>query len=78
MERFLAYIAGLLAEYPEEVVVTPVASEGRTIYRLQMRKTDVPRLMGKQGQTLAALRSVAAAAGRRTGVRVELEVAGEG
>ena len=74
MQAFLEFVLRYLVDFPEEVVVTRVQKEKGTLFELRMRPSDVGKVVGKQGQTIAAIRNVLNAAVPRGGDRVELEI----
>jgi uncharacterized protein len=61
MQAFLEFVVKGLVEKPGEVTVTPVERGGVTIYELRMNPSDVGRIIGKQGVTINAIRSLLAA-----------------
>ncbi len=74
MEEFLRYVIGSIVEFPEDVVISKGESEGKTTFHVAMRKSDLPRLIGRGGHTIQALRSLLQAAASKRGVRVGLEI----
>lgn len=74
MEEFLRYVIGSIVEFPDDVVISKVESEGKTTFHVAMRKSDLPRLIGRGGHTIQALRSLLQAAASKRGVRVGLEI----
>ena len=74
MEEFLRYVVGKLVEYPDELVVTHAEVDGKGVYYLAMRKTDVPKVIGKGGRTIQALRTLLHASAQKHGVRTGLEI----
>ena len=74
MEAFLRYIIEKLIEFPDELVVTSKEADDRVVYYLAMRKTDLPKVIGKGGHTIQALRTLLQASGQKKGLRVGLEV----
>jgi len=73
MKAFLEYVVRQLVDFPEEVEVTCVPIEKGALFQLRLRSTDVGKVVGKQGQTIAAIRNLVAA-GSRTGERIEVEI----
>jgi len=63
-----------LVDAPDEVSVDQVAREGRTVYEVRVRPGDVGKVVGKQGQTIAAIRNLMGAAASRYGARVEVDI----
>ncbi len=74
MEEFLRYVIGSLVEFPDEVVFTKTESPERIIFHVAMRKTDLPRIIGKGGHTIQALRTLLNAAAQRRGTKASLEI----
>jgi len=74
MKAFLEYVLKNLVDAPDEVSVDQVAREGRTVYEVRVRPGDVGKVVGKQGQTIAAIRNLMGAAASRYGARVEVDI----
>lgn len=74
MEEFLRYAVGQLVEFPDEVVVVRTEQPGKVTFRLVVRKSDIPRVIGKNGHTIQALRSMLLASGKKKGIRTALEI----
>jgi uncharacterized protein len=74
MQAFLEYVVKGLVQKPDEVSVTPVETGGQTLYELRLNRQDVGRVIGKQGVTINAIRSLLAAGSARKGVRCSLEI----
>ena len=73
-KELITDIAKELVDYPEEVHVTEVAGEKTTVLELKVAKTDLGKVIGKQGQTARAMRTILGAAGTKLGKRVVLEI----
>jgi predicted RNA-binding protein YlqC (UPF0109 family) len=56
-------VARELAARPDEVVVTEIDRRGQTVIELTMAPGELGRVIGRQGRTAAAVRTLAAAAG---------------
>ena len=74
MQEFLDYVVKGLVSHPEEVTITPVERNGMTVYELRVNPADMGRIIGKQGVTINAIRSLLQAGSARKGVRCMLEV----
>jgi predicted RNA-binding protein YlqC (UPF0109 family) len=61
-------------QYPEQVSINPVERNGMTIYELRMNTSDVGRIIGKQGVTINAIRSLLMAGSARKGLRCAVEI----
>jgi uncharacterized protein len=67
-------LARALADDPEAVVVTETEQRDTTIVELFVAPTDLGRVIGRQGRTAAALRTLVSAAAEREGKRAMLEI----
>jgi len=74
MQAFLEYIVKGLVEHPEEVSVTPVERSGQTIFELRLNASDAGRVIGRQGQTINAIRTLLQAGSAKKGLRCTLEL----
>jgi predicted RNA-binding protein YlqC (UPF0109 family) len=77
MQAFLEYVVKGLVQHPAEVTITPVEREGTTIYELRLHAQDVGKVIGRQGMTINAIRSLLLAGSARKGLRCTLEIVEE-
>jgi len=77
MQPFLEYIVRGLVQYPDTVTVTPVEREGTTVYELRLHPQDVGKVIGRQGMTINAIRSLLLAGSAKKGLRCTLEIVEE-
>ena len=66
-------VAKALAGRPNEVEVTESDRRGTTIVRLTMAPGELGRVIGRQGRTAAAVRTLAAAAAELDGIKVSVD-----
>jgi predicted RNA-binding protein YlqC (UPF0109 family) len=78
VEEFLKYVLMHLVEFPDEVMITHQEAPNKITYSVQMRQSDVGRVIGKQGMTIAAIREVLNAAAARQHKRAALQILEEG
>jgi predicted RNA-binding protein YlqC (UPF0109 family) len=74
MQAFLEYVVKGLVQKPEEITVTPVEKNGATVYELRISPADVGRIIGREGVTINAIRSLLSAGSARKGLRCSLEI----
>ena len=74
MQAFLEYVAKGLVAHPDDVSITPVERNGTTVFELRVNAEDMGRIIGKQGVTINAIRSLLQAGSARKGTRCILEV----
>jgi uncharacterized protein len=66
-------VARALAGRPDEVRVSESERRGQTVVELAMAPGELGRVIGRQGRTAAAVRTLAAAAGELDGLRVMVD-----
>jgi hypothetical protein len=74
MRQFLEFIIRQLVEFPDEVMLSEVPHGRTTVFRLQMRQSDVGRIIGRNGQTIRAIRALLASAASRHSQKATLEI----
>lgn len=78
MQSFLEFVVRHLVDHPAEATVSKVQgredSRGGTLYELRVARGDVGKIVGKHGQTIEAIRSLAAASAARYSERVQVEI----
>lgn len=77
MQAFLDYVVKGLVDRPDAVTITPVERNGLTIYELRLHPTDVGKIIGRQGGTIHAIRSLVQVGGARKGLRCSVEIVEE-
>jgi predicted RNA-binding protein YlqC (UPF0109 family) len=66
-------VARALAARPDDVQVAEIERRGGTVIELTMAPGELGRVIGRQGRTAAAVRTLAAAAGELDGLRVAVD-----
>ena len=74
MKDLVIDIAKALVDIPDEVTVREVEGEQVTVLELRVAPTDLGKVIGKQGRTVRALRSLVYAAGVKHHRRFMLDV----
>ena len=74
MQEFLEYVVKGLVQHPEAVSVTPVERAGMTVYELRMDQSDIGKIIGRQGMTINAIRSLLLAGSAKKGLRCSVEI----
>ena len=77
MQAFLEYVVKGLVEHPDDVSVSPVQRDSMTVYELRLHPEDVGKIIGRQGVTINAIRSLLLAGGAKKGLRCSLEIVEE-
>ncbi len=74
MKELLELIAKALVDNPDEVVVSEVGGEQTTILELRVAQEDLGKVIGKQGRTARAIRTILSASGMKLRKRFHLEI----
>lgn len=74
MKDLIKYIAQALVDHPEEVVVSEVEGEQTSVIELKVAKDDLGKVIGKQGRTARAIRTILTAASAKIKKRSVLEI----
>ena len=74
MKALVELMAKSLVDNPEEVAVTEVEGERTAVFELRVAKSDIGKVIGKQGNTARAMRTIMSAAGTKLDKRFVLEI----
>ncbi len=74
MEELIAFIAGSLVDHPEAVKVSSSEEDDCITVELTVASEDLGKVIGKQGRTARAMRSLLAAAAAKQNKRSRLEI----
>jgi predicted RNA-binding protein YlqC (UPF0109 family) len=74
VEEFLRYVVGSLIENPDEMILTRIDNPRKVIFQLKLRKSEIGKVIGRQGRTVAAIRALLSASASRHGQKVLLQI----
>jgi predicted RNA-binding protein YlqC (UPF0109 family) len=74
MKELIEYIAKALVDHPEQVSVNALEGSQATVLELNVAKGDLGKVIGKQGRTAKAIRTILAAASAKNRKRTMLEI----
>jgi hypothetical protein len=74
MKDLVKYIAEALVDYPEHVSVNEVVGNQTSVLELSVAKEDLGKIIGKQGRTARAIRTILSAASAKIKKRTVLEI----
>jgi uncharacterized protein len=74
MKELIEYIAKVLVDNPDEVRVTELEGRQTSVIELRVAKEDLGKVIGKQGRTARAMRTILGAASTKMKKRSVLEI----
>ena len=74
MKDLIAEIVQALVDQPEEVSVNEIGGSHTTVLEVRVAKADIGKIIGKQGRTAQAIRTILSAAAGKTRKRCVLEI----
>lgn len=74
MKELVEAIIREIVDHPDEVQVREVKGEMTTILELRVAPSDMGKVIGREGRTAKAIRTILNAAGMRSNRRIEFEI----
>ncbi len=74
MREFIQYIAQHLVDNPDKVVLDQEEKDGKITFRLQVGQPDIGKVIGRNGRTAQAMRTMLTAVAAKKGKRAILEI----
>jgi predicted RNA-binding protein YlqC (UPF0109 family) len=74
LKELLEVMVRALVDIPEEVRISEIVGEQTTVFELVVAKEDLGKVIGKQGKTAKALRTILTAASTKLRKRSVLEI----
>lgn len=74
MKELIRYIAQALVDNPDQVSVNEIVGEQTSVIELKVAKEDLGKVIGKQGRTARAMRTILSAASTKIRKRSVLEI----
>lgn len=74
LKELVAYVSRALVDNPDQVEVAEIAGEQTIVLELKVAKEDLGKVIGKQGRTVKAMRSILNAASSKLRKRADLEI----
>ena len=74
MKDLIYYIVKALVDNPEQVEVSEVEGSQTSVLELKVAKEDLGKVIGKQGRTARAMRTILSAASAKVKKRTVLEI----
>ncbi len=74
MSDLILYMARALVDNPDQVDVTEIEGQQTSVIELKVAKEDLGKVIGKQGRTARAMRTILSAASTKIRKRASLEI----
>ncbi len=74
LTRLIEYMAKMLVDLPDQVDVHEIEGENTTVIELKVAKEDLGKIIGKQGRTARAIRTILNGASTKLRKRTVLEI----
>ncbi len=74
LKTLMEYVSKALVDMPDQVEVNEIEGEQTTVLELRVDKSDLGKVIGKQGRTARALRTILNAASTKLRKRSVLEI----
>jgi len=74
MKELIEMIAKALVDSPDQVTVHAIEGEQSTVLELKVAQSDLGKVIGKQGRTARAIRTILGASGMKLRRRFTLEI----
>lgn len=74
LQELVRFLAVALVDRPDEVIVEEMEEDGAAVFELTVAEEDLGKVIGKQGRTARALRTVLSTAAAKVRARAQLEI----
>jgi uncharacterized protein len=74
MKELLEMMAKALVDYPDQVEIREIEGQATTVLELRVAQPDLGKVIGKQGRTARAIRTILSASGMKLKKRLLLEI----
>jgi uncharacterized protein len=74
LSKMIEFLAKMLVDFPDQVFVNEIEGENTTVIELKVAKEDLGKIIGKQGRTARAVRTILNGASTKLRKRTVLEI----
>ena len=74
MKELIEFMARVLVDNPDDVAVTEIVGEQSSVIELRVAREDLGKVIGKQGRTARAMRTILSAASTKLKKRAVLDI----
>jgi hypothetical protein len=76
LKELIKHIVQALVDHPEQIAISEVEGKQSTVLEIKVAKEDVGKIIGKQGRTAQAIRTILNAASAKAKKRTIIEIIG--
>ncbi len=74
MEEFVAYLVKNMVNQPDQVDIRSMPGQNGLLIEIRVAQEDIGKIVGRKGNVIRSLRTLAMSIGARLGRRVRLEI----
>ncbi len=74
MKPLIEYMVNALVKNRDSVKVIETIENGPDVYELKVSEQDLGRVIGKNGRTVHAMRTILSASAKKTGRKISIQV----
>ena len=74
MEELITKIVSAIVDYPNDISIQSIPGDHTVIYKLEVNAQDTGKVIGKQGRTADAIRTILKALGGKQNKKIILEI----
>lgn len=74
MEELVTFLVRALVDKPDQVELRSAESEGTRVFELKVAQEDIGKVIGRDGRTVNAIRTLLSAAAQKQGLKARLEI----
>ena len=74
LKSFVQYVAAALVDNPDQIAISSIEKDRLTVIQISCVKSDIGKLVGKSGKTIAAIRALVNGASGRLGMHVTVDI----
>ncbi|MGI6461501.1 MAG: KH domain-containing protein [Candidatus Hydrogenedentales bacterium] len=74
MKQLIEFVAKKLVDHPEDVQVTVIENEDGQYYELRVHQDDMGKVIGRDGRTAKAIRTILSTAANKQNMRATLQI----
>jgi predicted RNA-binding protein YlqC (UPF0109 family) len=74
LKELIEHIVQALVDHPEQVAISEVEGKQSTVFEIKVAKEDIGKIIGKQGRTAQAIRTILNAASGKAKKRTIVEI----